>query len=324
VVRALGLSTLGYPSVDVLRAYRGDQLPRRYLPRLSIAATIRELLMTIETTFAARLRWWRTHRGFSQLALAGRANISQRHLSFLELGRASPSREMVDRLATALDIPLRQHNALLLAAGYAPEWHQRDLAAPDLAEVASALDYMLAQQEPYPAVVVDRHWNLLKGNAGSVRLVEFLVGPIAPGTPINLADALVAPNVLRPYLTNWTDVVRHFIRSVEADAAADGLIETTALLDRLMGYEGVRSALMSLAPRKADNGPVLAMHFRKRDASLRLFTTIATLGTPQDITLQELRIESFFPMDDTTAELLRSWANAPRQRRSERGSPRDV
>jgi hypothetical protein len=104
--------------------------------------------------------------------------------------------------------------------------------------------------------------------------------------------------------------VRHFIRSVEADAAADGLIETTALLERLMGYYGVRSALRH-APNKADNSPVLAMHFRKLDASLRLFTTIATLGTPQDVTLQELRIECFFPMDDATAKLLRSWAAAP-------------
>jgi transcriptional regulator with XRE-family HTH domain len=120
--------------------------------------------MTSETAFAERLKRWRGRRGFSQLALAGRAGISQRHLSFLELGRASPSRDMVDRLAAALDIPLRQHNALLLAAGFAPEWRQRNLAAPDMAEVASALDYMLTQQEPYPAVVVDRHWNLLRSN----------------------------------------------------------------------------------------------------------------------------------------------------------------
>lgn len=267
--------------------------------------------MNGEKTFAARLRWWREHRGFSQLALAGRAEISQRHLSFLELGRAAPSREMVDRLAASLDIPLRQHNALLLAAGFAPEWRQRDLAEPELTGVASALDYMLAQQEPYPAVVVDRHWNLLKSNAGAVRLVEFLVGPIAPGTPINLADALVAPDVLRPHLTNWPEVVRHFIRSVEADAAADGLGETAALLERLMAYPGVRAALRPGAANQAA-GPVLAMHFRKGDASLRLFTTIATLGTPQDITLQELRIECFFPIDDATAQLLRSWATLGR------------
>lgn len=266
--------------------------------------------MTRETTFAARLKWWREHHGLSQLALAGRAGVSQRHLSFLELERASPSREMVDRLAVALGISLREHNALLLAAGFAPQWHQRDLAAPDLAEVASALDYMLAQQEPYPAVVVDRHWNLLKSNEGAVRLVEFLVGPIAPGTAINMADALVAPDVLRPYLVNWAQVVRHFIRSVEADAAADGLIETAGLLERLLGYKGVRAAL-TMASDKADTGPVLAMHFRKRDVSLRLFTTIATLGTPQDITLQELRIECFFPMDDATARCLRHWADPP-------------
>lgn len=262
--------------------------------------------MTREEPFAARLRRWRERRGLSQLALAGRAGISQRHLSFLELGRASPSRGMVDRLAAALDVPLRQHNALLLAAGFAPEWRQRDLTAPDMTVIASALDYMLRQQEPYPAVAVDRHWNLLKANAGAVRLVEFLVGPIAPETPINLADALVAPEVLRPHLTNWPEVVRHFVRSVEADAAADGLEETAALLDRLMAYKGVRSA-MRLTTGKADSGPVLAMHFRKRETSLRLFTTITTLGTPHDVTLQELRIECFFPMDTETAEILRSW-----------------
>ena len=263
--------------------------------------------MIDNTSFAAQLRAWRGRRGLAQLALAGRAGISQRHLSFLELGRAAPSREMVNRLAGALDLPLRQHNALLLAAGFAPEWRQRDLTAPDLAEVTRALDYILAQQEPYPAVVVDRHWNLLRANAGAVRLVEFLVGPIAPGTAINLADALVAPDVLRPYLANWAEVVRHFIRSVEADARADGLLETGALLDRLMAYHGVRAALRQPADG-ADGGPVLALHFHKRGTALRLFTTIATLGTPQDVTLQELRIESFFPVDDATASLLRGWA----------------
>lgn len=259
--------------------------------------------------FAEQLKIWRARRGLAQLALAGRAGISQRHLSFLELGRASPSRDMVDRLAGALNLPLRQHNVLLLAAGFAPEWRQRDLTAPDLAEVTRALDYILAQQEPYPAVVVDRHWNLLRANAGAARLMEFLAGPIAQGTAINLADALVAPDVLRPYLTNWAQVVRHFIRSVEADARADGLAETAALLDRLMAYQGVRLAL-NRPPEGADTGPVLAMHFRKQDTSLRLFTTIATLGTPQDVTLQELRIECFFPMDEATAKILRGWAKS--------------
>jgi hypothetical protein len=127
----------------------------------------------------------------------------------------------------------------------------------------------------------------------------------------------VAPDVLRPYLTNWADVVRYFIRSVEADALADGTAETAALLERLMRYKGVRAVLRTRAADLAAGaaGPVLPMRFRKGGISLDLFTTIATLGTPQDITLQELRIESFFPMDDATASVLRGWAK-PKRRRS--------
>jgi transcriptional regulator with XRE-family HTH domain len=256
--------------------------------------------------FAAKLRWWREHRGLSQLDLSGRADISQRHLSFLELKRASPSREMVMRLATALDVPLRQHNALLVAAGFAPEWRETDLTASELTHVRNAVDYILAQQEPFPAVAVDRHWTLLKANAGAVRLVEFLVGPLPPGATVNLADALVSPGVLRPFLVNWADVVRYFIRSVEADALADGTEQTAALLARLLDYDGVRSVMKTPISDEA-RGPVLPMHFRKGDTSLRLFTTIATLGTPQDVTVQELRIESFFPMDEEAARTLRAW-----------------
>jgi transcriptional regulator with XRE-family HTH domain len=272
-----------------------------------VRATIREVLVGNEPGFPERLRWWRRRRGWSQLELAGRAGVSQRHLGFLELGRARPSRDMVIRLAATLDIPLRQHNALLLSGGFAPIWRETDLGAPELAQIRAALDYILAQQEPFPAVAVDRHWNLLKANQGAVRLVEFLVGPLAPDARINLADALVAPDVLRPFLVNWADVVRYFIRSVETDAATDLTGETSTLLDRLLSYEGVRTAVESHAIDAA-TGPVLPMHFRKGDISLQLFTTIATLGTPQDVTLQELRIECFFPTDPGTATVLRGWA----------------
>ncbi len=161
--------------------------------------------------------------------------------------------------------------------------------APELAQVRGAIDYMLAQQEPFPAVAVDRRWNLLQANKGAVRLVEFLVGPLAPGAAVNLADALVGPDALRPYLANWEDVVRYFVRTVEADAAMDGTAETAALLARLLGYRDVRAILRD--PINDAGGPVLPMHFRKGDVSLQLFTAIATLGTPQDVTLQELRIE---------------------------------
>ena len=166
---------------------------------------------------------------------------------------------------------------------------------------------MLGQQEPFPAVAVDRHWNMLAANNGMKRLVEFLVGPLPGDAKVNLADALVAPDVLRPFLVNWEDVVRYFIRSVEADAAADGNPETGNLLERLLSHGDVRKLMKTFA---VDTGasPVLPMHFRKDSVSLQLFTTIATLGTPQNVTAQELRIECFFPMNDETATALRSWA----------------
>jgi transcriptional regulator with XRE-family HTH domain len=266
--------------------------------------------MARDKNFSAKVRWWRKQRGISQLDLAQRAGVSQRHLSFLELGRSKPSREMIELLASALNVPLREHNALLVAAGYAPVWRETDLGASELGEVRQALDYILTQQEPYPAVVVDRRWNLLMANGGAARLVDFLVGPMTPGANVNLADALIAPDILRPFLLNWKDVAGYFIRSVEADAAADGTDETAALLKRLSAYDGVRAVIA--APLANPAAPVLAMHFQKGDTLLRLFTTIATLGTPQDITLQELRIESFFPMDNATDEVLRAWAAGKR------------
>jgi transcriptional regulator with XRE-family HTH domain len=262
--------------------------------------------------FAHQLRWWRGHRGVSQLQLAGAAEISQRHLSFLESGRTTPSREMVLRLAAALDVPLRQHNLLLLAAGYAPAWRESDLAAPELAVVNRALDHMLAQQEPFPALVVDRRWNLLRANRGAARLTEFLSGPAAtspaPAEAVNVADWLVSPDGLRPLLVNWAEVALYFIRGVQADAAADGTTETAALLRRLLSYPGI-PRLSQFPTADEAPAPVLAMRFRRGDISLRLFTTIATLGTPQDVTVQEIRIECFFPADDDTARRFRDWAD---------------
>ena len=215
---------------------------------------------------------------------------------------------MVLQVAAALDVPLRQQNALMLAAGFAPVWRESDLAAPALAQVNGALDYMLAQQEPYPAFVVDRRWNLLRANAGAGRFVAFLLGAVPQG-PVNLADALVSPEVLRPLIVNWSEVALYFLRGVQADAIADGTEETAALLERLMSYPGVPA--LSQVPPAEDRGPVLTIHFRKGETSLRLFTTIATLGTAHDVTVQEIRIECFFPADEASAALLRAWAGAP-------------
>lgn len=263
--------------------------------------------MSTQPSFPSRLTQLRKQRGLSQLDLATTADCSQRHISFLEVGRTRPSREMVQRLSLALGLSMRQTNDLLLAAGFAPVWAETALDADALAPVRQALDFILHQQEPYPAVVVDRRWNLLQANRGAVALVDFLVGPLEPGAAVNLADALVAPDVLRPHLANWPEVVSYFVRSVEADAAADGTAETASLRDRLLGYPDVRQALAAPAI-EAVGGPVLPMRFAKGRISLELFTTIATLGTPQDITLQELRVESFFPLSEGTREVFRKWA----------------
>jgi transcriptional regulator with XRE-family HTH domain len=240
------------------------------------------------------------------------AGTTQRHMSFLESGRAQPSREMVLRLATALDVPLRQQNALLLAAGFAPVWRERDLTEPELAMVNHALDYMLEQQEPFPAIVVDRRWNLLRANAGAGRLTTFLTGlspnPVSTA-PVNIAEWMMSPE-LRPVLVNWQEVAMQLLRSVQTDAMADGTQETADLLQRLLTYPGVPD-LSQMPVLEEPPPPVLAMHFRKGQTTLRLFTTIATLGTPQDVTVQELRIECFFPADEATSQIFKDWASHP-------------
>src|SRR5216683_2822028 len=260
--------------------------------------------MSSEATFAARLRWWRQHRGLSQLRLAHRAEVSQRHVSFLELGRTLPSREMVLRLATTLDLPLRQQNALLHAAGFAPVWRESALDEPALSVVNQALEYMLRQQEPYPALVVDRRWNVLRENLASQRLTSFLNGTPRrapdPAAPVNLADVLLAPAALRPLIVNWFEVARSFVQIVQSDALADGSEETAALLARLLRYPDVPNP--ADIPRiEQPREPILTIEFLKDSTSLKLFTGLAPLGTPQDITAQEIRIESFFPSDSGTA-----------------------
>jgi transcriptional regulator with XRE-family HTH domain len=260
--------------------------------------------------FGRLLKEWRRRRALSQLDLAVAARTTQRHLSFVETGRAVPSRDMVLRLGATLSLPLRQQNALLLAADYAPTWKERDLSTPDLAVVNSALDYMLAQHEPYPAFVIDRCWNLIRANRGALNLTEFLTGSapaITPSEPVNLAVALLAPDGLRPFIVNWQEVALYFIRGVQADAHSDGMPETTNLLNRLHTFPDIPAVSEPITPEEGQS-PVLPIHFQRGETSLRLFTTIATLGTPRDVTLEEIRIEFFFPMDEPTARTFRSWA----------------
>ena len=254
-------------------------------------------------TFGEHLRWWRRRRGLSQLELAGAAGSSQRHVSFLESGRATPSPQMVLNLAAALNVSLRQQNALLASAGFAAVWKEGKLGAPELAQVDSALEHILAQQEPFPAFVVDRHWNLKRANNGAAHMVAFILGSV-PAGPVNLADALLSPAILRPFIVNWQEVALHFIRGVQADVISDGSRESSELLARLLSYEGLAELAHGVAIEETPK-PLLPIHIRKDTTTLNVFTTIATLGTPQDITVQEIRIESFFPIDEATARFFR-------------------
>ena len=255
--------------------------------------------------FADVIRYWRVARRMSQLALATEAEISSRHLSFLETGRAQPSREMVLRLAAVLDVPLRDQNALLTAAGYAPIYRESPLGAPELSQVRRALGFMLAQQEPYPALVVDHHWNLLVQNEGARRVFGLFLDPDAlaevPGPP-NVVRMTFHPRGLRRYIANWEALAGPMIQQIHREAVGGIPDEAIRqLLEEVLSYPGV-PARWRTPDAQAQSAPFLPIALRKGDLALRFFTTIATLGTPQDITLQELRVECFYPADDATEE----------------------
>jgi transcriptional regulator with XRE-family HTH domain len=247
----------------------------------------------------------------SQLETALRSGVSQRHVSFLETGRAKPSREMVIQLAGALDVPLRQQNALLLAAGYAPIYRESDLAAPELSEVRQALDHMLAQQEPYPAVVIDRLWNLLQANQAAQRFTAALLPPgfAAPtDRPLNLLKLVLDPKGLKPAVANWNEAARYLVQATYSEVLSDGGdAQAVSFLDEIMAYPDI-APLMRRAPTLGRPLPVLSVDYRIGSRTVKVFTTIATLGTPQDVTLQEIRIENFFPADAASEQYFRDLA----------------
>ena len=262
--------------------------------------------------FGPMLRTWRRRRGASQLSLALQSGVSQRHVSFLESGRAKPSREMVVQLSTALDVPLRQRNAMLLAAGFAPVYRESNLAAPELSPVRQAIDRMLKQQEPYPAVVIDRLWNLLEGNDAAQAFTVFLFEgpppPSPPGKAPNLLRWILDPKALRSRIANWEEVARYLVSTTYAEIlAAGGEPKALAFIEEIMAYPDVPASFRKLRFEERPQ-PVLTVDYVVGGKALSVFTTIATLGTPQDVTLQEVRIESFFPADDRSDALFRSLA----------------
>lgn len=255
------------------------------------------------------LQFWRTTRHMSQLALASEADVSPRHICFLETGRARPSREMVLLLSRVLDVPLRERNALLLAAGYAPVYRAADLRDEGLRPVRRALDAILKKQEPYPAVVMNRHWDVLFTNRAAARFFGFLLGPAQASEPANVIRMMFHPRGLRAFVRNWEAVAEELIKRVHREALAgvpDGT--TRDLLDDVLRYPDVPRHL-SRPDLATAMLPVIPIAFAHRDLCFNYFTTVTTLGTPQDITLQEIRIECFYPNDDQTDQNARALAD---------------
>jgi transcriptional regulator with XRE-family HTH domain len=249
------------------------------------------------------LRQWRERRRISQLDLSIQADISTRHLSFVETGRSAPSREMVLHLADNLDVPLRERNHLLLAAGYAPVFSERTLDSPQMAAVRQAVRLVLRAHEPYPAVVIDRGWNLVDANA-TIALLTAGSAPELLEPPVNVLRLSLHPQGVAPRIVNLGEWRGHLLGRLRREIAVTGDPELAALLDELHGYPSGDTASEA---ELAGSGEVVApLRIRTELGELSFFGTVATFGTPLDVTVAELSIESFFPADPQTAEALRT------------------
>ena len=255
----------------------------------------------------ALLRDWRRRRRLSQLDLALEAGVSARHLSFVETGRARPSAEMVLHLAEHLDVPLRDRNALLLAAGFAPAYGQRDLDEPAMGPVRQALDRVLAGHEPYPAVAVDRHWGLVAANRAAALLTGGVAGHLLE-PPVNVLRLTLHPDGMAPRIANLGEWRAHLLERLGRQAVASGDPALAALYEEL-------AALPGGSPPRGGGDPTageiaVPLRLRRDSGELAFISTVTTFGTAVDITVSELSIESFFPADAATAGLLRAAAAA--------------
>ncbi len=246
----------------------------------------------------------------SQLELALQSGMSTRHLSYVETGKAQASREMVCRLARALKMPLRERNALLLAGGYAPEYSENPLATPALDRMRHAIELIIAHQEPYPAFVLDRHWNVLMANQAALRVNHLLMGGRA-SPHANLLHQVFDPDDFRSVIVNWPEVAEKFIHHLHEQLAvvpSDPMAQK--LLDAVLRYPDV-PAHWRFRDLKNEPAPVLTLVFRSSEGELRFFETITTFSMPRDVTLDELRIECAFPADDHTAAVCARLSRAP-------------
>jgi transcriptional regulator with XRE-family HTH domain len=263
-----------------------------------------------ENRVGTLLRDWRQRRRLSQLELALEAGVSTRHLSFVETGRSRPSSEMLLHLAERLEVPLRDRNQLLLAAGYAPQYDARSLDDPELAPVRDALGHVLAGHEPYPAIAVDRGWNLVASNGALGPMLDG-VAPELLAPPVNCMRLALHPNGIAPRILNLGEWRAHLLHRLERQIALTADDELTRLRDELIDYPGPASA----GPASANSASAEHQPLRSGEIMVRLelaseigrlsfFSTVATFGTAVDITVSELSIEAFFPADTRTAEAL--------------------
>ena len=248
------------------------------------------------------LRDWRQRRRLSQLELAVRSGISSRHLSFVETGRSRPSAEMVLHLAERLEVPLRDRNHLLLAAGYAPAYAQQDLDAPDMGPVRDAIDQVLRGHEPYPALVVDRHWGLVGANRTLGSLLDGVAGHLLE-PPVNVLRLSLHPDGLASRILNLAQWREHLLERLARQAVATGDPALAALHAELASYPVDDAAMPALDPAFCDIA--IPLRLQLGDDQLSFISTNTTFGTATDITVAELSIESFFPTDAHTADAMR-------------------
>jgi transcriptional regulator with XRE-family HTH domain len=258
--------------------------------------------------FGSLLRHWRNVRRLTQIELAGDANVSARHLCFLETSRAQPSREMVQLLGSALDLPLEERNALHVAAGFMPPYGDQGLAADNLQHVRRAFDFILRQQEPYPGIVIDGRWDVRIRNQASGRLLKPFREAYEMESDIvdNAMHVVFHPKGLRQFIVNWDEFAGQMIQILHREVAQGSRVGAH-LLDEILVYPGL-PAEWRLPRNPAGSSPVMTMQLAKGEFRLAFFSTFTTLAMPTDAALQQLKIECFYPADSATAEKARELA----------------
>ncbi|MBM3557820.1 MAG: helix-turn-helix transcriptional regulator [Alphaproteobacteria bacterium] len=257
-------------------------------------------------TFGRRLREWRVRRRMSQLSFALEAEISQKHLSFLESGRSAPSRDMVIRLAERLDVPLRERNALLLSAGFAPPYQHRPYDDPALAPARAAIDMVLKGHEPYPALAVDRHWTMIAANGVAGAFLAGVVGPKLLEPPVNVLRLSLHPDGLAPRIVNLPVWRHHLLDRLRHQIAATADDELGRLLAELRAYPSPDASDFAEGDPTPQSDVFVPLVLRLPDGVLSFFSTITVFGTPIEVTLSEIAVEAFFPADEATRRRLQA------------------